>query len=222
MPPCERPGAPSWAAPQRAPRLDLVAVAVHLEVDAPRARAPGERAVVVARQPAGGIGSRRASTPRWSGPSPVAWRARVEPARSASSSVEATSSSSSGGGVVTDEGVAEVADRPPGARSLLGDSSTSASDRRRLVEGVEQRVPGERGALDAHRELDDALQRLEVAEGDVGSPSPSPLGSASSIDIIPLNRRTSARTSSTRAALDRLASSSTPSSARSSSPARRP
>src|SRR4051794_10225905 len=33
-----------------------------------------------------------------------------------------------------------------------------------LVERIEQRVPGERRALDAHRELHDALQCLEIAE----------------------------------------------------------
>ena len=36
MPPCERSGAPSWAARSVSDGLDLVAVAVHLEVDAPR------------------------------------------------------------------------------------------------------------------------------------------------------------------------------------------
>ncbi len=35
------------------------------------------------------------------------------------------------------------------------------------VERVGEGVPAEHGALDAHRELDDALQRFEVAEGDV-------------------------------------------------------
>ena len=40
----------------------------------------------------------------------------------------------------------------------------AGSGRRQLGERLEQRVPGEGGALDAHRELDDALQGLEVAE----------------------------------------------------------
>ena len=45
-------------------------------------------------------------------------------------------------------------------------------ERRRHTRGgvgerLEQGVPGERRALDPHRELDDALQRLEVAELDL-------------------------------------------------------
>ena len=67
---------------------------------------------------------------------------------------------------------------------------------RSLPEGLEERVPGEGRALDAHRELDDALQRLEVAELDLGARRSSVVVGSSSIDIIPLKRRTSARTSS--------------------------
>src|SRR6188472_4149135 len=39
----------------------------------------------------------------------------------------------------------------------------------RVVERMDQRVPGKGRALDADRELDDALQRLEVAELDLGA-----------------------------------------------------
>src|SRR4051812_13260048 len=39
---------------------------------------------------------------------------------------------------------------------------------RGLVEALSQGVPGERGALDAHRELHHALKGLEVTELDVG------------------------------------------------------
>src|SRR5215218_9187500 len=55
--------------------------------------------------------------------------------------------------------------RPAHARAsvILGDSP-GRSDRRRLVERFEEGVPGQRRALDADGELDDALQRLEVAE----------------------------------------------------------
>src|SRR6266542_6981669 len=37
-----------------------------------------------------------------------------------------------------------------------------------LRQGLGKRVPGQRGALDAHRELDHSLQRFEVAELEVG------------------------------------------------------
>ena len=67
-----------------------------------------------------------------------------------------------------------------------------------MVQRLEERVPRQRRALDAHRELDDALQRLEVAELDVGTGGFAVVvGETSSIDIIPLNLRTSARTSAT-------------------------
>ena len=76
----------------------------------------------------------------------------------------------------------------------------------RLVERLQQGVPGQGGALDAHGELDHALQRLEVAEGQTAARRWSLVAvavavAASSIDIIPLNRRTSPRTSSTECPL---------------------
>lgn len=47
--------------------------------------------------------------------------------------------------------------------------STTATDRTnclrmRTFEGLEQRVPSERRALDAHRKLDDTLKSFEVTE----------------------------------------------------------
>ena len=78
------------------------------------------------------------------------------------------------------------------------------SGRGRLVEALLQRVPREGGALDAHRELHDALQRLEVAElharrsiGRRSGSAPSPSSAGSWIDIIALNARVRARASST-------------------------
>ena len=106
-----------------------------------------------------------------------------------------------GVGLVADQRVAEVADGPAGACPGLGDVGRfhrGRSDRRRLVERLEQGVPRQRRALDADGELDDALQRLEVAERHVGGGLVAvAVAVASSIDIIPLNRLTSARTSST-------------------------
>src|SRR4051794_13756152 len=67
----------------------------------------------------------------------------------------------------------------PGGRAGAGRAAPSIAIIRRsgapvllrrlhLVEALRQRVPRQRGALDPHRELDDALERLEVAELDLG------------------------------------------------------
>ena len=75
--------------------------------------------------------------------------------------------------------------------------------RRHLVEALGQGVPAEGGALDADRELHDALERGQLAElvevdllGLARPPSPSLPEGASWIDIIPLKVRMSWRTSS--------------------------
>jgi hypothetical protein len=66
-----------------------------------------------------------------------------------------------------------------------------------LVEPLLQRVPRERGALDPHRELDDTLQRLEIAQADtleLGGEIAAVVF-ASWIDISALNARMSCCTS---------------------------
>ena len=64
----------------------------------------------------------------------------------------------------------QAAGAPAAARVSTSGESSSTLRGGGLVgsfERFEQRVPGERGALDPHRELHDALQRLQVTERDV-------------------------------------------------------
>ena len=102
-----------------APRLDLVAVAVHVEVDAPWARASRERPVVVALHPAGGIADTALPLLARADGRPVAWFTGLEARRQLlerrGDVVEQLDRR-----LVADEGVSEIADRPTRARSVLG------------------------------------------------------------------------------------------------------
>src|SRR6185436_7961726 len=97
--------------------FDLLAVAVDLEVETPRRRAAGERAVVVRVQPST-VGDRLLPPLLVGGPHPHAWRTVVE---AGGQVVEGRRHvvDQRRGGVVADEGVAEVADRVAGASACL-------------------------------------------------------------------------------------------------------
>src|SRR4051812_20649212 len=57
---------------------------------------------------------------------------------------------------------AQLSPRSEHQQRFVGSGGSSLSLFQRLLKGV----PGERGALDAHRELHDALERFEVPQAD--------------------------------------------------------
>ena len=169
---------------QRDRGFDLVAATVDVEVEAPRARPAGERAVVVGARLAtlGGhplapaLAERRRLAAAWSRRARSGWRARRACRRARRAGRPARRGRRTCGRGRGSPG-------PPRARSshLVRVHRRSAPDQAAgesaVVEGLEQRVPRQRGALDPHRELDDALQRLEVAERHLGVAGASPSSS---------------------------------------------